>query len=81
MSSKTNGKVEVVVYVEDQLDAAGRSGLTTNLQSSEGIYTAEFCPLRDHLMLVQYDRERMNSQDVLRHVNANRVSARLIGPI
>lgn len=79
--AEANHNVEIVVYVEDRLDEAQRTGLTTQLQQNRGIYTAEFCPLRDHLMLIQYDRGQMNSQDVLRHVSNNHLNARLVGPI
>jgi len=79
--SETNRKVDVVVHVEELLEEANRAALTANLQKTNGIYAAEFCPLRYHLMVIQYDREQMKSQDVLQHVINNHVNARLIGPI
>ncbi len=78
----TPGKhVEVLMHVDEALDQWQRQELVSFLESSDGIQSAEFCPLRYHLMLVQYDRERMNSQDVLGRVTSKNVHAKLIGPV
>ena len=55
--------------------------LEEQLNGAEGINSAEFCPLRYHLMLVEYDRNNINSQDVLSRVKAQNVHAELIGPM
>jgi hypothetical protein len=76
-----NSKIEVIIHVDETLDEARRSGLTGALEQHDGIYAAEFCPLRYHLMLVNYNRERLSSQDILRLVGSEQVTAQLIGPI
>ena len=58
-----------------------RKNLVDALESTDGIHTAEFCPVRYHLMLVQYDRESLRSQDVLDRVKEQHVNAQLIGPV
>lgn len=73
--------VEIVVHVDEALEEAGRAGLVNALENVEGIDSAEFCPLRYHLMLVRYDRARFNSQQVLVRVNGLNVHAKLIGPV
>jgi len=73
--------VEVLVHVDENLDEMQRQDLAGFLESTDGIESAEFCPLRFHLMLVQYNRERMNSQDVLGQVKSRNVHAELIGPM
>jgi hypothetical protein len=73
--------VEIVVHITETLDEKQREELVNALESNGGITTAEFCPLRYHLMLVRYDREAYSSQDVLDRVTSQNVSARLIGPI
>lgn len=73
--------VEIVVHVEETLGDERRRDLVSALETDSGIKVAEFCPLRYHLMLVQYNRELMTSQDVLGKVNAQGVHAKLIGPV
>ena len=73
--------VEVLVHVDETLDQWQRQELVSFLESCDGIEAAEFCPLRYHLMLVQYNRERMNSQEVLGQVVKKDVHAKLIGPV
>ena len=73
--------VEIVVHVDEDLGETQRGELVDYLTSTDGVSAAEFCPLRFHLMLVQYDRERITSQDVIRRVNTQAIHASLIGPI
>jgi hypothetical protein len=73
--------VEIVVHVSEDLGEAQRSELVDRLQQQAGITSAEFCPLRYHLMLIRYDREQYSSQDVLGSVMAQKLHARLIGPV
>ena len=73
--------VEIVVHVSDTLDDQQRRDLVAALEQEDGIVSAEFCPLRYHLMLVRYDRDRYSSQDVLQAVGTQKIQARLIGPI
>ena len=47
----------------------------------KGVYSAEFCPLRYHLLLIQYDRTKLNSRDILSKVEARNLSAQIVGPI
>jgi hypothetical protein len=74
-------KTEVVIHVTDDLDEASRGTLESELEKEQGIYSAEFCPIHHHLMLVNYDREGTTSRDVLGHVSERTTTARLIGPI
>ena len=73
--------VEIVVHVDEALPEVKRTELVNALQDIDGIISAEFCPLRYHLMLVRYDRETFNSLDVLGKVNDQDVHAELIGPV
>ena len=72
---------EVVVWVPARLDGNSRAELTGALERKSGIHAATFCSKRHHLMLVQYDRHDMTSQDVLNYLRERRIDARLIGPI
>jgi len=73
--------VEIVVHISENLDDSQRNNLMVALGQNEGIVSAEFCPLRYHLMLVRYDRDQYSSQDVLSAVGVQKLQARLIGPI
>jgi len=73
--------VEIVVHVSENLEGKQRSNLVVALQNKEGIVSAEFCPLRYHLMLVRYDKDQYSSKEVLNAVSAQKVQAKLIGPI
>ena len=79
--NEAKNAVEIVVHVSDTLEEGKRNNLVAALENEEGIVSAEFCPLRYHLMLVKYDRDRYSSQDVLGAVGAQKLQARLIGPI
>jgi len=73
--------VEIVVHITETLGEQQRRDLVAALEGDGGITTAEFCPLRYHLMLVRYDRDLYSSQDVLDRVVSKNVNARLIGPV
>ena len=73
--------VEIVVHITEKLADEKRADLVSALENNDGIISAEFCPLRYHLMLVRYDRETFNSQDVLGKVSDQDVRAVLIGPV
>ena len=72
---------EIIVHVKEQLEESRRSDLVNALEKTDGIRSAEFCPLRYHLMLVNYDRDTLKSQDVLGCVEAQNIPAVLIGPV
>ena len=79
--NEAKNTVEIVVHISEDLEDRQRNNLVAALDNENGIVSAEFCPLRYHLMLVRYDREQFSSQDVLRAVGAQKLQARLIGPI
>lgn len=73
--------VEIVVHIDETLGESRRSDLVDALEEIDGIHSAEFCPLRYHLMLVNYDREVLSSQEVLTSVVSQNIHAELIGPV
>jgi hypothetical protein len=79
--SEPEHSVEVIVHISENLGAQGRSKLVSALEQDNGIVSAEFCPLRYHLILVRYDRDHYSSQDVLKSVSSQNLAARLIGPV
>jgi hypothetical protein len=81
VESELDHTVELVVHITETLGEQRREDMVAALEESNGITTAEFCPLRYHLMLVRYDRDLYSSQDVLDRVQSQNVNARLIGPV
>jgi hypothetical protein len=80
-NDQINNNVEIIVHINETLDGVTRNGLQAALLEDKGVYSAEFCPLRYHLLLVQYDRTKLNSRDVLSKVVARNLSAQIVGPI
>ena len=81
IESEPDHTVEIVVHITETLGEQRRGDLVSALEDTDGITTAEFCPLRYHLMLVRYDRDLYSSHDVLDRVTSQNVNARLIGPL
>jgi hypothetical protein len=79
--NEARSTVEVVVHISESLDGDHRNNLVVALEQNDWIVSAEFCPLRYHLMLVRYDRDQCSSQEVLGAVSDQKLQARLIGPI
>jgi cell division protein FtsX len=72
-------QVEVVIHVDESLSDDRRAKLISNLQERDGVEKARFTPGRDHLMLIDYDSNKLRSSDVLSYVKAENVGAELIG--
>ena len=81
IESEPEHTIEIVVHITETLGEQRRGDLVAALEDNDGITTAEFCPLRYHLMLVRYDRDMYSSHDVLDRVTSQNVNARLIGPV
>jgi hypothetical protein len=81
IENEPENTVEIVVHVSENLEDGQRSSLVAALEKLEGLVSAEFCPLRYHLMLVRYDRDMYSSQDVLASVKSQNIHAKLIGPV
>jgi hypothetical protein len=76
-----NNGVEIIVHISEILDGVARNGLQAAILEDKDVYSAEFCPLRYHLLLVQYNRTKLNSGDILSIVEARNLSARIVGPV
>jgi len=74
-------QVEIVIHVDDVLAQEQRAGLISDLQKRTGVEKAYFTPEREHLLLVDYDPDKLSAQDVLKFVRQEHVGAELLGPI
>ena len=73
--------VEIVVYIKKDLGEEQQDLVISALKQTNGIMGAEFCVMRNHLVLAKYDKDIMSSQDVLKSFNTLNLDAKLIGPI
>lgn len=81
LQQKPEHNVEIVVHVDEALEEERREDVVTRLGQTEGIKSADFCPLRFHLMVISYDRDVIGSQDVLASIKSQDIHAQLIGPV
>jgi len=72
-------QVEVVVHIDESLNDEQRSGLVSNLQGRDGVEKARFTTGRDHLMVIDYDSNKLHSDNVLDYVQQENVNAELVG--
>ena len=77
----TKNAVEIVVHVKEDLGDVQQRQVVSALEKTDGIMGAEFCPLRNHLVLAKYNKDIFSSQDVLKNFHSLNLDARLIGPI
>jgi len=77
----TMHKVEIVIHVDDALEDAQRNELINGLCKQGGVENARFTPGRDHLLVIDYDRDQLSAQDVLGFVQGDNLRAELVGPI
>ena len=79
---RSTGKaVELIVHINESLDEERRNGLVENISKDSGILSVEFTPLRHHLVRVRYDRQAVQSLDILQKIKRQNVNAQLVGPI
>jgi cell division protein FtsX len=71
--------VEVVIHVDEALDDEQQQALITSLQKHAGIEKARFTKGRDHLMVIDYDSNKLQTTDVLNLVKQENFNAELIG--
>lgn len=71
--------VEVVIHVDEALAEEQRASLVSSLEGRDGVEKAEFTTGRDHLMVIDYDSNKLNTTDILGYVKQENVNAELIG--
>jgi len=72
-------QIEVVIHVDEALSEDHRAGMISNLEGRDGVEKARFTPGRDHLMVIDYDSNKLHTSDVLAYVREEKVNAELIG--
>ncbi|HFD80419.1 MAG TPA: heavy-metal-associated domain-containing protein [Gammaproteobacteria bacterium] len=76
-----SSQVEIVLHINEALNAEQEKTLVEDLKTLDGVSDAHFAPRgRDHLVVVDYDPDRANSQQILAKVQEHHVHAALVGP-
>jgi len=70
---------DVLVHVDQTLAHDRLAALTSAIAALTGVATAEGHDAKPHLVIVTYDPDKVNSQDILAAVKAQGVNAELIG--
>ncbi|MGB7934056.1 MAG: hypothetical protein WCH04_17875 [Gammaproteobacteria bacterium] len=72
-------QVEVVIHVDETLSEEQQASMISNLQGRDGVEKARFTTGRRHLMLIDYDSNKLHTIDVLGYVKQENVNAELVG--
>jgi cell division protein FtsX len=72
-------QVEIVIHVDDALSDEQRAALVNSLIARDGVEHAKFTDGRDHLMVIDYDSNKLHSIDILDYVKKEKVGAELVG--
>jgi len=73
--------IEVIVHIDESLSKPELTDLENSLCEDYGIEKAHVNPTRQHLMLIDFSPEAVNSLQVLNYVKNKGVHAELIGGI
>jgi hypothetical protein len=71
--------VDVLVHIDQTLDHDRLASVTSAIAAISGVTTAEGHDAKPHLVIVTYDPEKVNAQQILAIVKANGVNAELVG--
>ena len=72
-------QVEIVIHVDEALNEGQRTSLVSNLRGHDGVEDARFTTGRDHLMVIDYDSNKLHSLDILSYVKQDHINAELVG--
>lgn len=75
----SNGIVDVTVHIDETLDAILRGELADKLRAISGVSNTSILDHRPHLMVVEFDPERIGTREILDAVTSTGVRAELIG--
>lgn len=73
--------VEIIIHIDENLDDEHRQRLVESLSKDKGITRAAINPEKNHLLVVDYQPDLINSQQVLQQVKAKGFEAELVGGI
>ncbi|MCK5446455.1 MAG: hypothetical protein KAI73_12590 [Rhodospirillaceae bacterium] len=73
---KMNG---VTLHIDETLDSAQREGIRDGVFKIEGVVAAAFNEKTPHLMIVEFDTDRVTQAELLSNITGQGVHAELVG--
>lgn len=70
---------DVIVHIDESLAQIGLDGIENALRRLDGVVSVGRGGGKPHLMVVEFDPERVKAVDILRYVQNEGVHAELIG--
>lgn len=70
---------DVTIHIDENVDHDARESIQDRLREMNGVIAASSHDERPHLLVVEYDPERVKSRQLLDTVTASGVHAQLIG--
>jgi len=71
--------VDVTIHVDETIDHDRRVAIADSVRAHKGVAAVAHHDEKPHLMIVEYDPQVVNAQDLLRHVREQGVHAELVG--
>jgi hypothetical protein len=71
--------VDVTVHIDETVDHARREQIADSLRALDGVVAAASHDERPHLMIVEYNPDKVSSQAILARVRSSGVHAELVG--
>lgn len=70
---------DIMLHISDNLDKKQRSQFETEMRDQTGVIALGYHESRPHLMIVEYNRDTTNSQNLLYAAKDHGLSAKLVG--
>jgi hypothetical protein len=71
--------VDVTVHIDESVDHAARERIADSVRALEGVVAAVTHDERPHLMVIEYNPDKVTSQQILSRVKSAGVHAELVG--
>jgi hypothetical protein len=78
MNSHKDNISDVMIHINEPLDAAARASLETAMRQIEGVVSPGFNPGKEHLLIVAFNPDVTHASTLLQRVRASGYSAQLV---
>lgn len=71
--------VDVTIHIDETIDKSLRPGLIDKVRQQDGVVSVGYHDEKPHLMIIEYNPEKVNSKTLLQTVKDEGLHAELIG--